>query len=53
MTPDLPYWLTLGGHGPYVWGSLAACAILWSLEIILLRRRWQQACRHTADLEDA
>lgn len=28
----------MGGYGFYVWGSFGACALLWWLECVLLRR---------------
>jgi heme exporter protein D len=37
--------LAMGGYGFFVWGSFIACALLMSLEPLLIRTRWQSARR--------
>ena len=32
-------WLSMGGHGFYVWSSYGALALAIALELLLLRRR--------------
>lgn len=45
----------MGGHGLYVWGSYAICALLMAAEPLLAARRRRQAlrdARQTASWED-
>jgi heme exporter protein D len=32
----------MGGYAPYVWGSVAACALAMAIEVCSLRRRHRQ-----------
>jgi heme exporter protein D len=45
---SLGEFLAMGGYGPYVWGSVGACALAMLIEPVLLRRqhrRLRQALR--------
>jgi heme exporter protein D len=42
---EMIYWnslsdfLQMGGHGPFVWGSFAVTALVFTIEIIQIRRQ--------------
>lgn len=36
---DLWMWLSLGGYGAYVWGSVGMCALVAAAEVLWLRQR--------------
>ena len=36
-------WLTMGGHGPFIWGSYAVTAVVLVIEVIALRARRRAA----------
>jgi len=38
----------MGGYAPYVWGSVASCALAMLVEPLLLRRRHRQIVRLVA-----
>lgn len=43
----------MGGYGLYVWGSVAACALLMTVEPWLARRRHRLALRDAAALQSS
>lgn len=42
---SLEHFLSMGGHGLYVWGSYAVAVIVVVLELVLLRARTRAARR--------
>ena len=46
---DLEHFLSMGGHGPYVWGAYGTTALLMGLEALLAARRRRQALAHARD----
>jgi heme exporter protein CcmD len=41
-------WAAMGGHGGYVWASVAALAVLVAVEAVALRRRHRRALNDVA-----
>jgi heme exporter protein D len=41
--------VSMGGHGAFVWGSYGAGALLLALEVALLRRRRARALRQARE----
>ena len=40
-------YLSMGGHGLYIWGSYAMCALVMAVEAMLVLQR-QRRARHAA-----
>jgi heme exporter protein D len=43
----------MGGYGLYVWGSVAVCAVLMTVEPLLARRRHSLALRDAAAMQSS
>ena len=49
----LPHFITLGGHGGYVWASVLMCALVAVLEVAWLRHRRHKALQAVRALHES